>query len=74
MKNKNNAENLILEDFENEFSYEKNKSNLNITFNSIAFIFFVFLIICFIYSFKVIYLGSLNSDLKVKSFSPIKLN
>ena len=74
MKNKNNAENLILEDFENEFSYEKNKSNLNITFNRIAFIFFVFLIICFVYSFKVLYLGSLNSDLKVKSFSPIKLN
>ena len=41
--NKVNHEKLILESYENEFSYEKNKSNLNITFNRIAFIFFIFL-------------------------------
>ena len=40
--------------------YIKNKSNLNITFNRIAFIFFVFLIICLIYSIRVVYLGGLN--------------
>ena len=63
MNNKNNIERIVLEEYENEFLYEKNKSNLNITFNRIAFIFFVFLIICIIYSFKVFYLGSLNSKI-----------
>ena len=41
MKN-DNSEIFVLEDYENEFSYEKNKSNLNITFNRIAFIFLYF--------------------------------
>ena len=35
--------NVILEEYENGFSYKKNKTNLNIEFNRIAFIFFVFL-------------------------------
>ena len=73
MKNKNNAENLILEDFENEFSYEKNKSNLNITFNRIAFIFFIFLLICGIYSTRILYLGSLHSKIE-NSNAVIKSN
>ena len=58
--NKFENEKLVLENYENEFSYKKDKSKLNITFNRIAFIFFVFLIISTIYSIKVIYLGSLN--------------
>ena len=33
---------LVLENYENEFSFKRKKSNLNITFNRIAFIFFVF--------------------------------
>ena len=33
---------LFLEEYENEFSYKKNKSNLNIQFNRVAFIFFIF--------------------------------
>ena len=37
--NQDNNERLILENYENEFLYKKNKSNLNITFNRIAFIF-----------------------------------
>ena len=45
-----NKENLTLVDYENEFSYKANKSNLNISFNRIAFIFFIFLMICSIYS------------------------
>ena len=57
-------ENLILENYDNEFSYEENKSNLKITFNRIAFIFFVFLIISFIYSIKVFYLSSAEKLLK----------
>ena len=51
--NKENLENLTLESYENEFSFKENKSNLNISFNRIAFIFFIFLTICIIYSIKV---------------------
>ena len=41
----NNKKNIILEEYENEFSYKKSKTNLDIQFNRIAFIFFVFLVI-----------------------------
>jgi len=74
MSNKDKIERIVLEDYENEFFYEKSKSNLNITFNRIAFIFFIFLTICIIYSFKVFYLGSLNSKIKNKNPLPIKTN
>ena len=60
---KKNIENLTLESYENEFSFKENKSNLNISFNRIAFIFFIFLMIVTIYSIKVFYLGSLNSKI-----------
>jgi cell division protein FtsI (penicillin-binding protein 3) len=70
----NNHDRLVLENYENEFLYKKNKSNLNITFNRIAFIFFVFFIVCTIFSIKVIYLGSLSSKLNKKIFLPIKKN
>ena len=72
-KNDNKAR-LVLENYESDFFYEKNKSNLNITFNRIAFIFFVFLMICTIYSIKVFYLGSLNSKIKIEKFIPEKKN
>ena len=52
--------NVILEEYENEFSYKKSKTNLNIEFNRIAFIFFVFLIISIIYSIQLLHLGSLK--------------
>ena len=58
--NKEYNENIILEEYENEFSYKKNKSNLNIEFNRIAFIFFVFLIISIICSIQLLHLGSLK--------------
>ncbi|XOJ66927.1 penicillin-binding protein 2 [Candidatus Pelagibacter sp. Uisw_134_02] len=57
MSDKNN---VTLEEYENEFSYKKSKTNLNIEFNRIAFIFFVFLIISLIYSIQLIHLGSLK--------------
>ena len=38
----NNFERIVIEDYKSDFLYKKNKSNLNITFNRIAFIFFVF--------------------------------
>ena len=72
--NRNNSEIFVLENHESEFSYKRNKSNLNITFNRIAFIYFVFFMISIIYSIKVFYLGSLNSKIKIEKFLPIKKN
>ena len=69
-----NFERIILENYENEFSFKKNKSNLNITFNRIAFIFFIFLIVCTIYSIRVLYLGSLDSKTNTNIVYPIKSN
>ena len=71
---KTNRENLTLESYENEFSYKENKSNLNISFNRIAFIFFIFLMVCLIYSIKVFYLSSLNSKISQKKIYPAKTN
>ena len=52
--------NFILEEYENKFSYKKSKTNLNIEFNRIAFIFFIFLVISIIYSIQLLHLGSLK--------------
>ena len=72
--NNKNIENLTLESYENEFSFKENKSNLNISFNRIAFIFFIFLMVCLIYSIKVFYLGSLNSKFSGKKIHITKKN
>ncbi len=48
---------LILEKYENDFSFKENKSNLNISFNRVAFVFFIFISFFLIYSIKIIYLG-----------------
>ena len=58
----NNKKNIILEEYENEFSYKKSKTNLDIQFNRIAFIFFVFLVISVIYSIQLLHLGSLKAE------------
>ena len=64
---------ITLEDEKNDFLYKKNKSNLNISFNRIGFIFFVFFLISIIYSIHLIHLGSRNNDSenleKIKIFS-----
>ena len=60
MSNKKN--NVTLEEYENKFLYKKNKTNLNIEFNRIAFIFFVFLVISIIYSIQLLHLGSLKTE------------
>ena len=57
MNDKNNNLRIILEDEHNEFSYKKNKSNLNVLFNRVAFIFFIFFFISLIYSIHLIHLG-----------------
>ena len=72
--NKKVIENLTLESYENEFSFKENKSNLNISFNRIAFIFFIFLMIVTIYSIKVFYLGSLNSKILENEIYSAKKN
>ena len=72
--NEDKVDNIILEEYENEFSYQKNKSNLNIEFNRIAFIFFVFVTISIIYSIQLLHLGSLKSDNKIQNLIPNKLS
>ena len=67
MKDKKN--NVILEEYENSFSYKKSKTNLNIEFNRIALIFFVFLIVSIIYSIQLLHLGSLKN--KANSIKPL---
>jgi cell division protein FtsI (penicillin-binding protein 3) len=57
---------IIIEEYENEFSYKKSKTKLNIEFNRIAFIFIVFLIISIIYSIQLLHLGSLKKENEVK--------
>ena len=61
--------NLFIFDNSNYFNYEKNKSNLNISFNRITFIFFIFLTLTFIFSFKAIYLGSLVKNINKKNIT-----
>ena len=68
----NNKKNIILEEYENEFSFKKSKTNLDIQFNRIAFIFFVFLMISVIYSIQLLHLGSLKSDVKTNYTPSIK--
>ena len=55
---KENNSNIFLEDQKNDFLFEKSKSNLNISFNRVSFIFFIFFIISIIYSIHLIHLGS----------------
>jgi len=68
--NKDIKENIILEEFDNEFSFKKNKSNLKIEFNRIAFLFFIFFVISIIYSIQLLHLGSLKSNI-VNTKTPI---
>ena len=68
----NNKKNIILEEYENEFSYKKSKTNLDIQFNRIAFIFFVFLMISVIYSIQLLHLGSLKLDVQTNYAPSIK--
>ena len=63
---------ILLEDQENNFLFNKSKSNINIIFNRIAFIFFIFCIISLIYSIHLIHLGSRASSLEnFTNFKPL---
>ena len=69
----NSKSKIFLEDQQNQFSYKKSKSNLNIKFNRVAFIFFVFFIIYLIYSIHLIHLGTRkNKSEKINNLTPIK--
>ena len=57
---KKKIKNIVLEEYKNDFLYKKSKSNLNIEFNRIAFIFFIFLMISIIFSIQLLHLGSLK--------------
>jgi len=63
--NKKNSK-ITLEEYENKFLYKKSKTNLNIEFNRIAFIFFVFLMISIIFSIQLLHLGSLKTENVIK--------
>ena len=70
MKDKNSR--IILESHQDDFLYQKRKSNLNITFNRISFIFFVFFIIFLIYSIHLTHLGSRKANIELnKNINPI---
>jgi len=60
----NSKSKLIIEDYKNNFIYKKNKTNLNIKFNRIAFIFFVFFCIYVIYTIHLIHLGSRKAKIE----------
>ncbi len=59
--NENNS-NIVLEDQQSDFSFKKSKSNLDINFNRISFIFFIFFIISLIFCIHLIHLGSRESN------------
>ena len=69
-----NKDRLAIEDYENEFFFKKKNKSLNVSFNRIAFIFFAFLFVCLIYSIKVIYLGSLDSEFNIEKKNFLKKN
>ena len=61
MKN-NKQPDLLVEEYDANFSYKTKKTNINISFNRVAFIFFVFVIVSLIFSTKAIFLGSLKKN------------
>ena len=60
---------IVIENQQSDFLYQKKKSNLNITFNRISFIFFVFFIIFLIYSIHLIHLGSRKNTSEIINVS-----
>ncbi len=58
---------ITLENQQNDFIYKKSKSNLDIRFNRIAFIFFIFFVIFLIYSIHLIHLGSRKGKIEIRN-------
>ena len=59
--------------YKNDFSISRKKSDINIQFNRVAFIFFVFFFIFLIYSINLIKLGSKHPGTK-KNFNKVLFN
>ena len=59
--------NIDPKSYVNDFSTKRSKSNINIEFNRVAFIFFIFFIIYLIFSIHLIHLGS-----RAKALDPYK--
>jgi len=59
---------IFVENQQNDFLYEKSKSNLDISFNRISFIFFIFFMIFLIYSIHLIHLGSRKNIDDINNF------
>ncbi len=66
--NEINERKILLDEYNSQFSFDENKSNLKISFERVAFIFFVFFIIAVIFSSKVILL-SLENNPEIKKIS-----
>ena len=66
MKNSNNNR-ISIDERNNDFLYQKSKSNLDISFNRISFIFFIFFIIFIIYSIHLFHLGSRKANVQIKN-------
>ena len=69
-----NNNKIIFEDNQSDFSFKKEKSNLNIVFNRVAFIFFIFFIIFLIFVIHSIHLGSRNINSETNNFSKLTTN
>ena len=63
MKNKIKNE-LFVEDYDEKFLYKDLKNKINISFNRIAFIFFVFVVLGIIFSIKASYFGFKKENIK----------
>ena len=63
-----NSKKFITDEYNSEFSYDENKSNLKISFERIAFIFFLFFVIAIIFSSKVILLSLEKKPQIIKLF------
>tara|TARA_B100000131_G_scaffold98757_1_gene95875 strand:+ start:119 stop:1774 length:1656 start_codon:yes stop_codon:yes gene_type:complete len=59
-------EKILKEEYNSEFSYNENRPNIKISFERIAFIFFIFFIIAIVFSSKVILLSLEDKDFKKK--------
>ena len=68
---KSSKSKIIIVDYKNNFTYKKNKTNINIQFNRVAFIFFVFFIIYLIYTIHLIHLGSRKSNVDKDNILPV---
>ena len=71
-----NKNKFVLYNNDDDFQYNKTKSDINMKFNRVAFIFFIFFIISIIYLIHLIHLGSRKSDdlnnNQIKVFNKLK--